>query len=38
MCKECGCGLTDKKDPGYGKGPKNKKTTTVKKSSAKGKK
>ena len=22
MCKECGCGLTDKKDPGYGKGKK----------------
>lgn len=22
MCKECGCGLSNKKDPGYGKGPK----------------
>jgi hypothetical protein len=22
MCKECGCGLTNPKDPGYGKGPK----------------
>lgn len=22
MCKACGCGLSDKKDPGYGKGPK----------------
>lgn len=22
MCKACGCGLTDKKDPGFGKGPK----------------
>lgn len=22
MCKECGCGITDKKNPGYGKGPK----------------
>ena len=21
MCKACGCGLSDKKDPGYGKGP-----------------
>jgi len=22
MCASCGCGLKDKKDPGYGKGPK----------------
>lgn len=22
MCATCGCGMTNKKDPGYGKGPK----------------
>lgn len=22
MCKECGCGITDKKNPDYGKGKK----------------
>jgi hypothetical protein len=22
MCAECGCGMTDKKAPGYGKGKK----------------
>lgn len=37
MCKECGCGLTDKKDPGFGKGPKGKKKAD-KKSAAKKKK
>lgn len=27
MCKECGCGMTDKKNPLYGKGsPKSAKT------------
>lgn len=32
MCKACGCGITDKKDPRYGKGaPKSKKTSTKKK-------
>lgn len=32
MCKECGCGLTNKKDPGYGKGaPKDKKKAVAKK-------
>lgn len=22
MCKECGCGMKNPKEPGYGKGPK----------------
>jgi hypothetical protein len=22
MCKECGCGMSNKKDPGYGMGKK----------------
>lgn len=36
MCKACGCGITDKKDPGYGKGPKNgKKKAETKKAPAK---
>lgn len=36
MCKECGCGLTNPKAPGFGKGPKAKKETS--KASAKKKK
>lgn len=36
MCKECGCGLSNKKDPGYGKGPKGgKKKVAEKKAPAK---
>lgn len=35
MCKECGCGLTDKKDPGYGKGKKGAKMASDKKKPAK---
>lgn len=31
MCKACGCGLSDKKDPAYGKGPKKSKKATTKK-------
>lgn len=32
MCKSCGCGLSDKKDPRYGKGaPKDKKGAAKKK-------
>ncbi len=32
MCKECGCGMTDKKNPGYGKGkPKAEKKAAKKK-------
>lgn len=31
MCKACGCGLTDKKDPGFGKGPKKGKKAPAKK-------
>lgn len=31
MCKTCGCGLSDKKDPGYGKGPKKAAKKTAKK-------
>lgn len=36
MCKKCGCGLTDPKDPGFGKGPK--KSAGAKKTAAKKKK
>jgi len=32
MCKKCGCGLSDPKDPGFGKGPKK---TAAKKTAAK---
>lgn len=35
MCKECGCGLTDKKDPGYGKGKKTSKKAPAKKTAKK---
>lgn len=37
MCTSCGCGLKDKKDPGYGKGPKGgaKKKAPAKKTAAK---
>jgi hypothetical protein len=35
MCKECGCGLSDKKDPNYGKGPKKGKKAPAKKSAKK---
>lgn len=36
MCKECGCGITDKKDPRYGKGaPKGKKSSAKKKPAVK---
>lgn len=38
MCASCGCGLKDKKDPGYGKGPKNGKKASDKKAPAKKKK
>ena len=38
MCKACGCGLTDKKDPGYGKGPKKGAKAAPKKSAAASKK
>ena len=31
MCKECGCGITDKKNPSYGKGPKKGVKKTAKK-------
>jgi hypothetical protein len=32
MCKECGCGISDKKNPLYGKGaPKSKKKSASKK-------
>jgi len=31
MCKECGCGITDKKDPRYGKGAPKKKASDKKK-------
>jgi hypothetical protein len=31
MCKACGCGLTDKKDPAFGKGPKKGKKDVAKK-------
>jgi hypothetical protein len=32
MCKQCGCGIADKKDPRYGKGaPKEKKGVSKKK-------
>jgi hypothetical protein len=30
MCKECGCGISNKKDPGYGKGPAKKKAAAKK--------
>lgn len=36
MCKACGCGLSDKKDPRYGKGaPKDKKAPAKKKTAKK---
>lgn len=35
MCKTCGCGLSDKKDPAYGKGPKKGKKATDKKKAKK---
>jgi hypothetical protein len=35
MCKECGCGLSNKKDPGYGKGPAKGKKAPAKKTPAK---
>jgi hypothetical protein len=35
MCKECGCGLTNPKAPGYGKGPKGGKKKATKKAPAK---
>lgn len=35
MCKKCGCGLTDPKDPSFGKGPQKDKKSTTKKSAAK---
>lgn len=38
MCKACGCGLTDKKDPGFGKGPKKSGKKPAVKKDAKGKK
>lgn len=38
MCKACGCGLTDKKDPGFGKGPKKGAKKPAAKKDAKGKK
>jgi hypothetical protein len=38
MCASCGCGLKDKKDPGYGKGPKNSKKASEKKAAPKKKK
>jgi len=31
MCKTCGCGMTDKKQAGYGKGPKKAAKKTAKK-------
>lgn len=31
MCTGCGCGLKDKKDPAYGKGPAKKKAAPAKK-------
>jgi hypothetical protein len=38
MCKECGCGLSNPKAPGFGKGPKGKKKEAAKKAPAKKKK
>jgi len=39
MCKQCGCGVTDKKDSRYGKGaPKDKTVIANKKAIAKKKK
>lgn len=36
MCKECGCGLSNPKAPGFGKGPKDKsKKAPAKKTSKK---
>jgi hypothetical protein len=31
MCKKCGCNMTNPKDPGFGKGPKNAKASDSKK-------
>lgn len=38
MCASCGCGLKDKKDPGFGKGPAKGKKAPAKKAPAKKKK
>lgn len=35
MCATCGCGMKDKKDPGYGKGPKKGKMAPAKKAAKK---
>lgn len=38
MCKECGCGLTNPKAPGFGKGAKGKKAADTKKAAGSKKK
>lgn len=35
MCKECGCGLSNPKAPGFGKGPKGGKKKGAKKAKSK---
>jgi hypothetical protein len=35
MCASCGCGLKDKKDPGFGKGPAKGKKAAPKKAAPK---
>lgn len=38
MCKECGCGIANKKNPMYGKGPAKGKNAASKKATVKKKK